>query len=86
MTGFYVKCNTGLKWFKTSFYPIAFYKTNILFNPKRFARFNLDCYNYLAYPFIHQLYKMVKHTQTIRRQAVADKLFELVWPFCGVGA
>ena len=28
---------------------------------------------------------MVKHTQTIRRQ-IADKLFECVWPFCGIGA
>ena len=31
-----------------------------------------------------QPYKMVSHTQTIRRQ-FADKLFECVWPFCGVG-
>ena len=29
-------------------------------------------------------HKMVKHTQTIRRQT-ADKLFEYVRPFCGVG-
>ena len=28
---------------------------------------------------------MAKHTQTIRRQ-FADKLFECVWPFCGIGA
>ena len=28
---------------------------------------------------------MVKHTQAIRRQ-FADKLFECVLPFCGVGA
>ena len=28
---------------------------------------------------------MVKHTQTICRQ-IADKLFEFVWPFCGIGA
>ena len=28
---------------------------------------------------------MVKHTQTIRQQ-FADKLFESVWPFYGVGA
>ena len=27
---------------------------------------------------------MAKHTQTIRRQ-YADKLFECVWPFCGIG-
>ena len=27
---------------------------------------------------------MVKHTQTIRPQ-IADKLFECVWPFCGIG-
>ena len=26
---------------------------------------------------------MVKHTQTIRGQ-IADKLFECVWPYCGV--
>ena len=30
-------------------------------------------------------HKMVKHTQTIRRQ-FADELFECVWPFCGIGA
>ena len=34
-------------------------------------------------PFKHQPLKMVKHTQTIRRQ-YADELFECVWPFCGV--
>ena len=28
---------------------------------------------------------MVKHTHTIRQQ-FADKLFECVWPFCGIGA
>ena len=28
---------------------------------------------------------MVKHTQTIRWQ-IADKLFECIWPFCGIGA
>ena len=28
---------------------------------------------------------MLKHTQTIRRQ-IADKLFECVWPFFGIGA
>ena len=37
------------------------------------------------YPFKRQPHKMVKHTQTIRRQA-ADELFERVWPFCGVDA
>ena len=30
-------------------------------------------------------HKMVKHTQTIRRQ-FADELYEYVSPFCGVGA
>ena len=30
-----------------------------------------------------QLHKMVKHTETIRRQIV-DELFEYVWPFCRV--
>ena len=29
--------------------------------------------------------KVVKHTQTIRRQ-FADELFGFVWLFCGVGA
>ena len=29
--------------------------------------------------------KMVKHTQTIRRQ-IADELFECVWLFCGIGS
>ena len=32
-------------------------------------------------PFKRQFHKMVKHTQTIRRQ-IADELFEWVWPFC----
>ena len=32
-------------------------------------------------------HKMVKHTQTIRRQIVDEfELFEYVWPFCGIGA
>ena len=31
------------------------------------------------------IHKMVKHTQTIRRQ-FADELFECVWPFCEIGA
>ena len=31
----------------------------------------------LIYPFKRQFYKMVKHTQTIRRQ-IADELFECV--------
>ena len=38
-----------------------------------------------ALPFKHQFHKMVKHTETIRRQ-FADELFECVWPFCGIGA
>ena len=29
--------------------------------------------------------KMVKYTQTIRRE-IADELFECIWPFCGVVA
>ena len=36
-------------------------------------------------PFKRQSHKMVKHTQTIRRQ-IADKLFECVWPVCEIGA
>ena len=32
-----------------------------------------------------QSHKMVKHTQTIRRQ-IADELFECVWLFCEIGA
>ena len=35
-------------------------------------------------PFKCQFLKMVKHTQTIRRQ-FADKFFECVWPFCRIG-
>ena len=35
-------------------------------------------------PFKCQAHKMVKHTQTIRRQQF--KSFESVWKFCGVGA
>ena len=36
-------------------------------------------------PSKSQPHKMVKQTQTIRRLD-SDKLFECVWPFCGVGA
>ena len=32
-----------------------------------------------------QFHKMVKHTQTIRRE-ISDELFECVWSFCGIGA
>ena len=35
-------------------------------------------------PFKHQSEKMVKHSQTIRRQS-ADELFECVWSFCEIG-
>ena len=35
--------------------------------------------------FKRQFHKMVKRTQTIRRQ-FADELFDCVWPFCGIGA
>ena len=34
---------------------------------------------------MRQSHKIVKHTQTIRRQFV-DELFESVWPFCEIGA
>ena len=34
-------------------------------------------------PFKRQSHKMVKHTETIRRQ-FADELFESVWPFVGL--
>ena len=37
------------------------------------------------WPFKPQSHKMVKHTQTIRRQ-IANELFECVWPFRGIGA
>ena len=39
----------------------------------------------LIWLFKRQPHKVVKHTQTIRRQ-IADELFEYVWPFLGVGA
>ena len=43
------------------------------------------CYLTLTgYVFI-SFYKMVKHTQTIRR-LIANELFERVWLFCGIGA
>ena len=38
----------------------------------------------LFHSFKRQPHKLVKYTQTICRQ-FADKLFECVWPFCGVG-
>ena len=45
----------------------------------------MNCCGLYIQPFKRQAYKMVKHTQTIRWQ-FADKLFQYVWPFCGVGA
>ena len=36
-------------------------------------------------PFKRQSHKMVKYTQTIRRQ-IADELFECVWPLCEIVA
>ena len=39
----------------------------------------------IYYHFKRQSHKMVKHTQTIRRQ-FSDELFECVWPFCEIGA
>ena len=35
--------------------------------------------------FKGQFHKMVKHTETLRRQ-FANELFECVWPFYGIGA
>ena len=35
-------------------------------------------------PLSANSHKMVKHTQTIRRQ-IAGELFECVWLFCGIG-
>ena len=40
---------------------------------------------HLALYFKRQSYKIVKHTQTIRRQ-FADEMFECAWPFCDIGA
>ena len=37
------------------------------------------------YPFKRQSNKIVKHTQTIRRQ-FPDELFECVWRFCDIDA
>ena len=39
----------------------------------------------ISLPFKRQSHKMVKHTQTVRRQ-IADELFECIWPFYGIGA
>ena len=39
----------------------------------------------LSYSTTTILAKMVKHTQTIRRQ-LTDELFECVWTFCEIGA
>ena len=43
-----------------------------------------DKTNLYLEPFKRQSHKMIKHTQTIRRQ-FADDLFECVWPFCEIG-
>ena len=39
--------------------------------------------NKIFLPFKCQINKVAKHTQTICQQ-FADKLFECVWPFCGI--
>ena len=53
-----------------------------------FYKVRIDCRinssTYFTYPFKRQSHKMVKHTQTIRRQ-FADELFECVWSFCEIG-
>ena len=38
----------------------------------------------VSWPFKRQSHKMVKRTQTIRRQ-IADELFECAWPFYDIG-
>ena len=42
-----------------------------------------NCWNFQSYE--RQPHKMVKHTQTIRRQ-IADECFEYIWQFYGLGA
>ena len=49
-----------------------------------FTRVNVSFYILIINPLNANFTKMVKHTQTIRRQ-IADELFECVWPFCGIG-
>ena len=49
-----------------------------------FSRNSLNV-EYLPLTLEHQPHKMIKHTQTIRRQ-FADELFECIWSFCDVGA
>ena len=41
--------------------------------------------NKVFLPFKRQINKVAKHTQAICQQ-FADKLFECVWPFCGIDA
>ena len=48
-----------------------------------YSTFKSKISTYSNKPFKRQPHKMVKHTQTIRQQ-FANKLFEYVWPFCGV--
>ena len=51
-------------------------------NPIR--RFFLQPTHFFNLPFKRQFHKMVKYTQTIRRQ-IPNELFECLWPFCGIG-
>ena len=60
-----------LKWFPNSY----FGKVSVLISFR-------NCY---FWSFKRQSNKMVKHTQTIRRQ-IADAFFEYVWPFCEIDA
>ena len=67
------------------FCKFAAYFQNNLFLYKNTSAWLLLKWSLLLKPFKRQFYKMVKHTQAIRRQ-IADDLFGCVWPFCWIGA
>ena len=64
------------------------FKSGSLSGTKNFQfslNFRVAWQGFIVYPFKRQYHKMVKHTQTTRRQ-FADELFECVRPFSGIGA
>ena len=78
-----------VNWCKTYFlknHKALWSKVDFVFVNNSFQHFNVRKIHVskLAWPFKRQSHKMVKHTQTIRRQ-IANELFECVWLFCEIG-
>ena len=96
MTGFYMKCNIGLKQVNGNFDRLKWIRLILTLNLQKYATSDNALWRWmvseqdqpwkmgsffhifkLAKPFKCQPHKMVKHTQTIRRQ-FTNELFECV--------